>query len=1038
MFRDQCRRSDPTIFISPVLLRATLFLFGWTQFAAAQSLDYSRDVLPILSDRCFQCHGPDKTDREAGLRLDQQVDVADDRGIYAVVEPHHPDQSELIDRVTTDDPHLRMPPADSHVKPLSESEIETLQGWVASGAKWGEHWAFQKPTRSAIRYPDMHPVDALVRQRLESEGLKFAPAAPRHTLLRRLAFDLTGLPPTSEQLHEFLADQHEAAYQQAIDRLLKSPHYAERMAMWWLDVARYADTDGYQGDQTRTNWPWRDWVIEAFRENLPFDQFTIEQFAGDLLPKPTDQQILATCFHRNHMTNGEGGRHPEESRVTYVIDRVNTTGTVWLGLTIGCAQCHAHKFDPVSHEDYYRFSAFFNSIDEDGRAGTAAKPYFKYQSPYSARAVNETQRLVDRRAEQETKARTQAESEFEAWLSDRMEQAKNDFRPWHELRPLELISAEGTQLTADAEAVVQASGPNPVQDDYRVVAQPKLQRITGVRLEVFPHDSHTDSKLSRGQSGEFILTNFKMQLRQPGSSQLTDLDFDAAIADVEQGAKGRNYGNIKDTLDDDPRNGWTTKTHDATKSHVGVFALREPLELSDGDQLVVVMFQRSTDGDANIGRFRLSVTDQSGKAVRSLDPMPLEQLAAAQVDTTADVKDELRKNLLDQFLFDHKAYQRAKTSLDRAKRQLNEMKSASGQLSVMVLAQRSNPRETFVLQRGVWDSHGAKVEPGVPSAVLPWPSEHTQSRLDLARWLVSEDNPLTARVIVNQLWQMFFGNGLVRTPDDFGLQGERPTHPQLLDWLAVELMEHDWDLQHIIRLMLTSRTYQQSSDVTSQMLERDPGNRLLARSTRYRIPSWMIRDAALQTSGLLNPAIGGPPIRPYQPPGVWAEIFMGRFTYEPSEGAAQYRRTLYAFWRRSSAPTFLFDSSQRQVCEVRSRRTNTPLHALTLLNDKTQLVAAAELSRLVVSATDSIDERISDLYHRVLSRKPTPQEGGIVAERWQTTIKHYRQHHEQADQLLETGNLDVASMDARLRSELAAGMVTASMLLNLDEAITRE
>ncbi len=1021
-----------------VLLRATLLLFGCTQFALAQSLDYSRDVLPILSDRCFQCHGPDASDREAGLRLDQQDDVADDRGIYAVVEPHQPDQSELIERVISDDPDLRMPPPDSHIKPLSESEIETLRGWVASGAKWGEHWAFEKPIRPTVPYPDMHPIDALVRQRLESEGLRFANAAPRHTLLRRLAFDLTGLPPTNEQLHAFLANQDQAAYQQAIDRLLTSPHYAERMAMWWLDLARYADTDGYQGDQTRTNWPWRDWVIEAFRENLPFDQFTIEQFAGDLLPDPTDQQILATCFHRNHMTNGEGGRDPEESRVTYVMDRVNTTGTVWLGLTIGCAQCHAHKFDPVSHEDYYRLSAFFNSIDEDGKAGTAAKPYFQYQSPYSARAVNETQRLVDHRAEQEGQARKQAESEFDAWLSDRIEQTKNDFRPWHELRPLQLVSAEGTLLTADDDAIVQASGPNPIQDDYRVVAQPKLQRITGVRLEVFPHDSHKDGKLSRGESGEFILTNFKMQLRQPGSSQLIDLDFDSAIADVEQGAKGRNYGNIKDTLDDDPRNGWTTQTHDATKSHVGVFALAAPLELSDGDQLVVVLFQRSTDGDANIGRFRLSVTDQTGKGVRSLDPMPLEQLAAASVDKTADVKDELREQLLDQFLFDHAAYQHAKASLDRAKRQLEETKSASGQLSVMILAERREPRETFVLQRGVWDQHGATVEPGVPNAVLPWPSERTQSRLDLANWLVSPDNPLTVRVIVNQLWQMFFGNGLVRTPDDFGLQGERPTHPQLLDWLAVELMEHEWDLQHIIRLMLTSRTYQQSSDVTPQMLERDPSNRLLARANRYRVPSWMIRDAALQASGLLNPAIGGPPIRPYQPPGVWAEIFMGRFTYEPSEGAAQYRRTLYAFWRRSSGPTFLFDSSQRQVCEVRSRRTNTPLHALTLLNDKTQLVAAAELSRIAVSQTDSIDDRISHLYQRVLSRKPTRQEVKIVAERWRTTLKHYRQHAEQADQLLENGNVDIASIDAAQRGELAAGMVTASMLLNLDEAITRE
>lgn len=1021
-----------------VLWRATLLLFGWTPFVFGQSPDYSQDVLPILSDRCFQCHGPDESDREAGLRLDQYGELDGDQGIDAVVKPHHPEQSELIERVTTADPELRMPPADSHVKPLSEREIATLRGWVAAGAEWGVHWAFEKPARPAVPYPDMHPIDAFVRQRLEKEGLRIADAAPGYTLLRRLAFDLTGMPPTGQQLREFLARQDESAYRQAIDQYLSSPHYAERMAMWWLDAARYADTDGYQGDQTRTNWPWRDWVIDAFGANQPFDEFTIQQFAGDLLPNPTDQQILATCFHRNHMTNGEGGRDPEESRVTYVIDRVNTVGTVWLGLTIGCAQCHAHKFDPVSQEDYYRFSAFFNSIDEDGRAGTAAKPYFKYQSPYAARAVNEAQRLVDRRSREEAEARRQAESEFAPWLSERIEQTGNDFRPWHVLHPLELISAEGTHLTADDDAIVQATGPHPNQDDYRVVAEPQLRRITGVRLEVFPHPSHTERKLSRGQSGEFILTNFKMQLRRPGSSQLIDLDFDSAVADVEQGAKGRNYGNIKDTLDDDPRNGWTTKTHDATQPHVGVFALAEPLDLSDGDQLVVVMFQRSTDGDANIGRFRLAVTDQPGQAVRSLDPMPLEQLAAVQVAKASDVNDNLRQVLLEQFLYDHRTYQQAKTALDRANRQLNEIKSASGQLNVMVLAERGEPRETFVLQRGVWDSHGANVEAGVPAAILAWPSDRTQSRLDLAHWLVSPDNPLTARVVVNQLWQICFGNGLVRTPEDFGLQGERPTHPQLLDWLAVELIEHDWDLQHILRLMLTSRTYRQSSHVTPEMLARDPENRLLAHANRYRLPSWMIRDAALQASGLLNPAIGGPPIRPYQPAGVWKEIFMGRFTYEPSVGAAQLRRTVYAFWRRSSAPTFLFDSSPRQVCEVRSRRTNTPLHALTLLNDQTQLVAAAELGRSAVLEADSIEQRIMNLYQQILSRDPTQREAEIVARRWQTALEHYRQHPEQADQLLETGLLNDVTSAADLRPQLAAGMVAASMLLNLDEAITRE
>lgn len=1015
-----------------------LSLFGGILSAVAEGVDYSRDVLPILSDRCFQCHGPDESDREAGLRLDLQSDDEHDRGLYSVVEPHQAGDSELIARVITGDADQLMPPPDSHVKPLSESEVATLKDWVDAGAPWGKHWAFEKPTKDPVPWPDMHPIDAFVRQRLDSEGMSFGPAAPRHSLIRRLSFDLTGLPPTGQQVRDFTASDNDATYHKAIEGYLDSPHHAERMAMWWLDIARYADTDGYQGDRTRTNWPWRDWVIEVFRQNMPFDQFTVEQFAGDLLPNPSDSQILATCFHRNHMTNGEGGRDPEESRVTYVMDRVNTTGTVFLGLTVGCAQCHAHKFDPVSQEDYYRLSAFFNSIDEDGKAGTAAKPYFKYQSPYSARAVNESQRLVDHRAKQEAKVRRIAEGQFDHWLRERIDQVKTGFQPWYPLRPEQLISTEGSLLSADSEGIVQVSGPNPNQDDYRIIAQPGVSRITGVRLEVFSHPSHTDGRFSRGSSGEFILTNFKMQLRKPGSSQLIDLEFDSAIADAELGAKGRNYGNIKDTLDDDPRNGWTTKDHGLAKPHIGLYALTTPLELSEGDQIVLVMFQRSTDGDANIGRFRLSVTDQSGNAVRSLDAMPLEQLAAADVDQGSDVKGELRKKLLEQFLFDHLEYQRAKRSLDRANRQLSEVKSASGQLQVMVLAQREKPRDTFVLKRGVWDQHAAKVQTGVPAAVLAWPDERAETRLDLAHWLVSKDNPLTARVAVNQLWQMLVGRGLVRTPEDFGLQGERPTHPRLLDWLAVELVDHDWDLRHIIRLILTSRTYQQSSDVTAAMLDRDPDNRLLARANRFRVPSWMIRDAALRASGLLNPAIGGPPIRPYQPEGVWKEIFMGRFTYEPSEGPAQFRRTLYAFWRRSSSPTFLFDSAQRRVCEVRARRTNTPLHALTLLNDKTQLVASAQLSRDTMAETDSIASRIDEMYFRVLSRRPTSKERQIVASRFETISNHYLDSPGQAKELLTSGNVDVEQADAESLASLAAGMVTASMLLNLDEAITRE
>ncbi|MCA9162789.1 MAG: DUF1549 domain-containing protein, partial [Planctomycetales bacterium] len=630
--------------IPAALLAVTLLSLNQS---IADEVRFSRDVLPILADRCFHCHGPDAAHREAELRLDVRESAVADRGGYAAIVPADPDASELMRRITTDDADLVMPPPDSHRKPLADSEVATLRQWIADGAEWGKHWSFEPPVRPEIDASATHPIDFFVRRRLAKDGLHPAPPADRHTLIRRVSFDLTGLPPTWAEVRGFLDDESDDAYERVVDRLLDSPHYGERMAMWWLDAARYSDTDGFQQDATRTNWPWRDWVIQSFNQNMPFDQFTVEQFAGDLLPDATLDQHLATCFHRNHMTNGEGGRDPEESRVDYVIDRVNTMGTVWLGLTLGCCQCHSHKFDPISQHDYYSLTAFFNSIDEDGRAGGGAKPYLKYKSPHVQRAIDEAQRVVEARKQVETAAKKQAVEEFEPWLAEQRKQLVDGFEPWRILRANLLETVEGTLLTQEDDGTIQASGPNPRQDDYRITASvtanaeatgprpiqpnekpPTGVRVSGLRLEIFPHASHTDGKLSRGASGEFILTDVKLQVKRRGQSQVRDIDIASAIADAEKGAKGREYGLVKDTLDDDPRNGWTTETHDATQPHVAVFALAEPLYLADDEELLFVMLHRSTRGDANIGRFRLAVTDQPGPAVRSLDPMPLEELAA--------------------------------------------------------------------------------------------------------------------------------------------------------------------------------------------------------------------------------------------------------------------------------------------------------------------------------------------------------------------------------------------------------------------------
>lgn len=966
------------------MLFRLLFPFALTSTALAEPVSFSREVLPLLSDNCLACHGQDESHRKADLRLDTP------EGAREVLK-----SGDFIERITTDDPDEIMPPPKSHKPKLKAEQVALLKRWISEGAAWGKHWSLEKPVKTKT---EGHPVDFFVKARLAKEGLKMSPRAAEHVLRRRLSFDLTGLPPSDASDKSDLSDY--------IDSLLKSPHYGERMAMFWLDAARYSDTDGFQSDATRTNWPWRDYVVESFNANKPFDQFTLEQFAGDLLPNATPEQKLATCFHRNHMTNGEGGRDKEESRIDYVIDRVNTMGTVWLGLTLGCTQCHTHKFDPISHHDYYALNAFFNSIDEDGAAGTNAKPYMPYQSPNAKRAVEESQQLVEARKPIEAKAKADAEKPFTTWLEEQKKRIKPDYNAWQVVLGA-VESQEGSKLAQTKDGIVTANGPNPKQDDYRLISTIKLPRLTGLKLEVLPQNG----ALSRGKSGEFILTDIKVQVRRKGSSQIRDILVKNAVADTKVEGKAREYGDVKGTLDDDPRNGWTTKGVPKDQPHTALYGLAEPLVLESDEELIFELRHRSTNGDANIAKFRLSATDQPGPAVSEIGPTPLEKLAKGQID---------REKLLAQFLEDYEPYQLAKASLDRANAQLKEVQAAAGKLNVMVLAERKEPRDTHVLLRGVWDKKGDVVPRGVPAAIAPWPQGLAKDRIGLAKWITSKDNPLTARVFVNQVWQMLFGAGLVRTPDDFGLQGQRPTHPELLDWLAVDFMENGWDVKRLIKTIVTSETYQQSSDRSDQT---DPSNLLLSRGPRFRLPAWMIRDAALASSGLLNPALGGPPVRPHQPEGVWEEIFMGRFTYEPSQGAAQYRRTLYAFWRRSIAPTFLFDSAQRRVCEVAMTRTNTPLQALTLLNDQTIMEASQALAKRMLTATP--EKRLPMLYQAVLSREPTAKELSVLQRELDRASKHYREHPEDARKLKTT-------------HELAAHALVATLVLNLDEAITHE
>lgn len=1007
------------------------------QLLAEDSVNFSRHILPILSENCFSCHGPDQSNRKAGLRLDTA------EGALKVIDLKNPDKSELIERITSKDEAIVMPPPESHKKTLLDHQVKMVKNWIKDGARWGKHWSFEIPSKADIPLGYSNPVDAFIRDRLRKEKLKFNNQAPAHTLARRISFDLTGLPPSPNEIKAFLESGDEKEYLKLVDDLLNSKHFGERMAMWWLDAARYADTDGYQGDETRTNWPWRDWVVNAFNNNMSFKQFTIEQFAGDQIPNSSIEQKIATCFHRNHMTNGEGGRDPEESRTEYVIDRINTIGTLWLGLTLGCAQCHSHKYDPISQKDFYSLTAFFNSIDEDGKAGKGAKPLIPYESPTIPRTIKESQTLVDQRKKIEQDEKLKAQKPFDEWLKELLKNLNLNYKSWDAPEVIALESSEGTLLKQLPDSAITATGPNPRQDDYRISLRSNKKRITGLKLEVIADSSHTNNAYSRGKSGFFTLTDIKVQTRKINGSQVRDIPVANAIADHSDDPKKHSgYGDIKNVLDDDPRNGWSTRDANNTQNHHAVFALAQPLQLADDEVLIFELRHRSTIGDANIGKFKVYTTSELGPVLKSLGDSPTEKVSQLKIEDIENIDKKLRELLFEQFLADHSPYIQAKFSLDRAIRQLEETKAAKT-TNIMVLQERKEPRKTHVLTRGIWDKKAEEVQLAIPSSLGNWPASKPKTRLELADWLTSDKNPLTARVTVNNIWQMLFGTGLVKTSEDFGLQGEQPSHPELLDWLAIYFMENNWDLKKLIQLIVTSQTYRQSSIRNQDTILKDPENRLLSRGPRHRLPSWMLRDGALKISGLLNSEIGGPPIKPYQPEGVWEEMFMGRFKYEATDGPAQYKRSLYSFWRRAVAPTFLFDSAQRRVCEVRISRTNTPLQALTLLNDATFLEASLMLSIKINSASLSTDESIKAIMTQLLFRQPNEIELAILKKEHGKNLAFYENHPSDAEKLIISikrnidwnGELKLKKIE---HAKIAANTLLASMIFNLDEAVTNE
>ena len=1008
-----------------------------TMAVEARPVNFDRDIRPILSDACFTCHGPDSNKRATDLRFDVESSVFAERDEPVIVR-RNADESALIERIVTDDEDVKMPPPDA-ARQLAPQEIELLKRWIDQGAEFTNHWAFEKlrrPELPATANParPQNGIDHFVQAKLDELKLKPSPRASKETLIRRLSLDLTGLPPTPAEIDAFLEDKPERAYENLVDRLLASERFGEHFAVSWLDAARYADSNGYQQDRTRTLWPWRDWVVRAFNDNKPFDQFTVEQIAGDLLPNATRDQIVATGFQRNHMLNGEGGRIAEESRVEYVVDRVETLGATWLGLTVGCGRCHDHKYDPFSQREFYQLFAYFNSIDESGRvdAGGNAKPVLPVPTNEQLDRQSE---LKDALAEAGRRLREASTPEKQrAWEAATLAEidAGRVQRDWELLEVARFESEQGQTLSREDDESLLLTGKNPDNDNYRIELRPEQKSLTALRIEAVPHAAFTKGGFARSDSGNFVLTQFAVEVLRDGASSPETVAIASAKASFEQG--GWPAAN---TLDGKPNTGWAVNNPaNMTIPRQAMFVFREPLKLDGGGTLIVTMKHESPHKFHNLSRFRLSGTSVLTPKLGNESGLSVDVIAALKLGDD-ERNDAQKKSVRELFEKREPAVAAARREQDAIRKRQSDLGKQIVQ--TMVMQDRKQPRETFVLIRGVWNQPDKEqpIVPRTPSILPSLPENAPANRLALARWLVSRENPLTSRVVVNRFWQQMFGQGLVTTPEDFGVQGERPSHPELLDWLAVEFVESGWDLKRLIRTIVMSATYRQSSVATPESLEADSSNRWLSRSPRFRLSSLALRDQALALSGLLVEKTGGPPVKPYQPAGIWADLSLGKIKYQQDSGEKLYRRTLYTFWRRASAPTMLFDVASRQVCQVRVNRTNTPLHALVSLNDVTYIEAARKMAERILSDGGVSDEsRLAYAFRLATARFPAKSEQGGLRNALTLSREHFNLSPTSASELLQTGDSQVES-DIE-PNELAAWTAVCNVVLNLDETLNRE
>ncbi len=1047
--------------VSLARLAAASFL-GFAMFLAGDSpsapnpgarIDFSREIQPIFSENCYACHGPEKDKRKAGLRLDVKDGAFGklDSGAYAIV-PGKPKESKLLQVVSLPPEHEDHMPPKKTGKILSKQQTDLLRRWIEEGGKWAGHWAYvppQRPTPPRVKNQKWprNELDRFILSRLEQKGLPPNPEADRYRLARRATLDLTGLPPTVQEVDAFLADKNPDAYEKLVDRLLASPHFGERMALAWLDQARYADTSGYHFDGFRQMHLWRDWVIGAFNQNKPFDEFTIEQLAGDLLPNATLEQKVATGFHRNVMTTDEGGIDPEEYLAKYQVDRVSTTAQVWLGTTLGCAECHDHKYDPITTREFYQFYAFFNCIPEKGLDGTRTRnpaPILRVPSSEQGSRLLHYLEVIPR-AEKTLADREEGLPKAQAkWEKEVQEQP---LTPPH-------ISGLVAEFTFDGSLPSAAHSASTNNPDW---APGKIGQA--LRL-----DGGTNDFVDAGQAIRYEHTNafsYGAWIKPHGEGG-------AVLSKMEDGPSYRGFDllvlsgkvevHLVNKFPDNaikvvtkaalPTNRWqhVLVTYDGSRKAAGVklFVDGKPRSLetpndslsatiTNASPLLIGARQKSFPFHGSLDDVRFYDRALTPDEIASLASypslliarMPAEQRTGEQTD---DLKRFFRENRATDFLS-------AQEHLGKLHQQKDDLMAQIP--DTMVMEESEKPRDTFMLIRGNYQNKGEKVTPGTLGCLPPLPKNQPTNRLALARWIVSPNNPLTARVTVNRFWAMFFGTGLVKTSNDFGSQGERPSHPELLDWLACEFMQPGsaWDVKHILRLLVTSATYRQSAIVTKGSLERDPYNRLLSRGPRLRLEAEFIRDNALAISGLLNPKIGGPSVKPYQPPAIWD---VTDHQYEPSKGPDLYRRGLYVFWKRAAHyPSFqTFDAPSRETCTLLRPRTSTPLQSLVMMNDPVYVEASRALAtRALAEGGPNLRAQLTYAFRLALARPPQKKEIEVLEKTYRQQCENFAQNKPGAEDLLSVGeSTRPKDLDPL---ELAAMTGVANVLLNLSETISK-